>query len=477
MNWKLGFLFVAVVPLLAWNHSEVDRFPYLGTKTLYRPHQHPDTYEHPPALCKPIYVSLLSRHGSRTVSSRKSYKHAYKVFHQAHKDDNLSKKGRHAYKWMQELEALPELGLLTKEGVKQQYALGKRLGAWNNDFFLNKKVLMTSTYVKRTQQSLAAFQRGLRDAVGGAIDFQVSRGGKCEDFQLRYFDNCSRYRRYFNGKMKERREAIQSKVVDKPGFKRMVSDHFDVFFKDRNLGKVPGGAEVQTIEDLFELCQNDYNMNEKTGEDHFCAYLSRELRRDFVFVKDDLASYYKLGPVKAFDDPQDQGVTYKMACTAVSSFLEDMEAVTHGRSDSVAHLRFAHLETVMPVAILMGLFGTDKDLDVKEDPQWISDNIAGMGSNIRWLAYQCGEGELASYKVKMFYDEQEQHFPIPACQNSYFCDWRDVKAYYRDRFETLGLGACTLPEWNRICDNGDDNGRAQCQSYHREIDLEDQDDS
>ncbi len=67
-----------------------------------------------------------------------------------------------------------------------------------------------------------------------------------------------------------------------------------------------------------------------------------------------------------------------------------------------------------------------------------------------------------TYKVKMLYNEKEYKFPFETCRNSVFCDWDKVKAFYGKRLADLGLGTCSTEDWNQLCNNGLDNGKAMC---------------
>src|SRR5712671_2667699 len=109
------FLVITIVFLQAWlKKKHTDQTPYLGSKTPYSPQQDSTTYEKEPTHCKPIYLSMLTRHGSRTISSHNDFKHVFTELDKAHKSALLTEKGENVYTWLKEMNTIPELGLLTE---------------------------------------------------------------------------------------------------------------------------------------------------------------------------------------------------------------------------------------------------------------------------------------------------------------------------------------------------------------------------
>ena len=436
----------------AWSAYD-ERAPYLGTKTLYKPQQEASTYEQPPDNCQPIFISLLGRHGSRHVGSQKEFEAAWKAFQKAEDEGSLTKLGMKAYNWLKELHESKELGLLTKEGYKELYGIGKRMAEQYPDLFEDAAVELSTTSVKRTQQSRDAFQDGLLSQLDGDVDFKYTQAKPGEDYELRFFDSCTRYKSYQHGEGKERREMIQDWVLGAEVTKRQIYQTMENLMKSPLPLTKLGDENTKVVGELNSLCQSDYNVQPKKGEKKFCSLLDKDLRHSFLYGGDDLETYYILGPVQTAQDHDNQSINFTMACTALNSFLDDIESAAQNTNATVAHLRFAHLETVLPLSVLMGLHQTDKDLDAHENPQWRSEEFAGMGSNVQWIAYSCKSGDQKNYKVKMLYNEKEVKFPAPGCENSYYCDWELLKAYYHELYRYYGLGSCSLGEWNRVCGN------------------------
>lgn len=436
----------------------------LGTKTTYFPHADISKYEKAPRMCKPVFVSMLTRHGSRTMSSREDLELILNTFEESHKDGDLTAKGELVLQWLKDVDkSIPEFGLLTKQGEREQFGIGYRMHALYPGLFKEGKIKMSSTHKKRTQQSRDWFKTGFHSFSKSHNEFEVREGKKCEDLELRYFDNCSLYQDYQDGEIKERKKELTAKILDDKDLHLEIDKMLDLLFKKKVTFKskrFPKNAQV--IVDLYGLCQQDYSLDPPSGEQRFCSLLSTKLRKKMEFIKDDIDSFYKLGPVHNSSLPGTSALNYKMACLPLKSMMNDVESVIRGENTNIANLRFAHLESVLPLAVLVGLFGTKEDLGTEPDPKWKSSEIGGMASNMQWIAYECGEGKEKTHKIKLLYSEKEYHFPIQECQSSYYCDWKHVKKYFEDRFAKLGLGSCSQDEWDRMCHNDSDHGKRMC---------------
>jgi hypothetical protein len=434
---------------------------FLGSKIPYQAQEESSAYEKPPSSCKPVYLSMLARHGSRYISDDRSMITAHKEFSNAHELGMLTTKGDEVYQWLKKMEGSFKIGDLTKQGEQEHFGIGKRIFQSYPDLFSGNKVLLSTTHINRTMQSRDSFLKGLNQSVKVPNHYEYREGNKCEDLEGKFFSNCSRFKKYAKGEAKEIEESLVRKIYGSEQFRKYRDENLQSLFRIEHLANIEDKIELKILENIYKLCQQDYNIDPNEGERRFCSVLHPEIKKIFQFSKEDLQTYYYMGPVKRTHDKNLHGITYKMSCPALKSFLNDIETLTKGENDSAAHFRFAHVETVLPLAVLMGIFETDKDL-TEANPQWQSQKIAGMASNIQWIAYKCSEEGKETYKVKMLYNEKEYHFPISSCRDSEFCDWDTVKAHYQKRLVDLGLGSCSVQDWNQLCDNASDNGKMMC---------------
>ena len=117
------------------------------------------------------------------------------------------------------------------------------------------------------------------------------------------------------------------------------------------------------------------------------------------------------------------GVTWRMASTLKEDFLQEVDAIASGASGQpVAHLaklRFAHAETIIPFAAMLGLPGMSEALPpatlyTYRNSAWRGAAVAPMAANIQWDVYRNTAGAVA---LRMLYNERETDF-APACDGA-----------------------------------------------------------
>lgn len=435
---------------------------YLGNKTSYIPQQDPLTYEKPSLQCKPVFISMLTRHGSRAINYSSHFAFSLQYFQKANTNSMLTAKGKIVHQWLRKMAAYEKYGRLTDQGAQELYNLGSRMQALYPMIFHNKSVQLESTYMDRAKRSRDSFQQGLSKGEHNTRFTSIDHT-RCEDLELRYFSNCKLYQDYRQGEARDRKQSINSAALNEAKNTRAMDTIVQMLFQKKALRTLKQEDKHSLISEFYTLCQHDYNVDSKRGESKFCSLLPQDFRHVLKHIKGDVGSFYKLGPVQTYEDARYKNINYTMSCMPLRSMMNDIESVAQNTSNSTAHLRFAHLETVLPLAVLIGLFKTDKDIESSPTPQWDSSEIATMGANIQWIAYSCNEEQSESIKVKMLYNEKEYHFPIPECQNSFYCDWNIVKIFYEKKFKELGLGTCSISDWNRICGlHNEEDGRNFC---------------
>jgi hypothetical protein len=102
-----------------------------------------------------------------------------------------------------------------------------------------------------------------------------------------------------------------------------------------------------------------------------------------------------------------------------------------------ADLRFAHAETIAPIAALMGCEGA---ATASVDPMaygrvWHADRVMGYSANIQWVFYRNGSDDVL---VKVLYNERPVGLPILTEQFPYY-SWKKLREYYLHKLHTLDL--------------------------------------
>ena len=118
-----------------------------------------------------------------------------------------------------------------------------------------------------------------------------------------------------------------------------------------------------------------------------------------------------------------------------------------------AEYRFGHAETIIPLAALLKLPGSETatprgELYTWENSAWRGDQVAPMGANIQWDAFQNERGDTL---VRMLYNEKEVPFNEgcePISEGSTFYTIDELAA-------CLPLGATSDHSKARIGEGGD----------------------
>jgi len=421
---------------------------YLGTKTPYQSNKEAE-YEKPPANCKAVHIGGVHRHGSRFLSKERGMNHAESILKAALEKDELSEKGINLLQWIYDAKKTFKAGHLSSQGEQELYELGRRTYERFPEIFIanNRKINLSATYKERTQHSRDRFQAGLMEA--GNIDrslFEIHTNTRCADLFLRYFDSCQKFVDYRSDLFKKITSDKTAQHETNPENIQIRNRSLEQIFENYGEKSLNTKEAWALSDDIFQLCRQDYCLDSKTGEAKFCSLLSNDLKK-IHFQKDNIESYYKIGPMADLVDPKYSKVSHAMACMAVEPLFTEIEKHVRGERDAnAAYLGFAHAETVTPLTDYFKLF--DENFD-----KWSASEVTPMGSNIEIVTYECTQEDQKSYKLKLFYNEKEHHFPIEECRKSYFCDWHLVQKFYTDQKIAHGTNSCSLQDWNAYCGN------------------------
>ncbi len=183
---------------------------------------------------------------------------------------------------------------------------------------------------------------------------------------------------------------------------------------------------------LYELYGAAAGMQAELKSD-FTRYLQPAQAAVFAETEDALGFYGKGPGTREGGD-----INYKMAQTLLDDFFGEIDAIAAGNLAHLAKLRFAHAETVIPLAALLGLESMSTPLPRAllysyQNSAWRGADVAPMAANIQWDVFGNSGGELI---VRMLYNERERAFK-PACDSarirpgSHFYIYRRLKECYR----------------------------------------------
>lgn len=183
---------------------------------------------------------------------------------------------------------------------------------------------------------------------------------------------------------------------------------------------------VDAAMDLYNLYIIAADMQEENIGDHtfdFDQYFTTISPEDgdvFAWILD-MEDFYEKGPSYAGQDE-----TYRIAQPLLDDFFNSIDERVAGGT-TAATFRFAHAETIMPFAALIGAPGSTQQAPAVADPQtdadvynyqnneWRGESVTPMAANIQWdVATRDGidpeTGNAYTPLIRMLYNEEEVAF-------------------------------------------------------------------
>ena len=465
---------------------------FLTTKTPYQPRQAVTAYAAPPAGFTAVHTQLVARHGTRGMTSMKDDLALLNMCREAAREHALTPLGQSLMADVQRLIevqlllgsgidgiAKPGYANLTQIGIDEHRELARRMVQRLPALFAasdGRAIVVKHSGVDRARDSAFFFTQALAQAappvassIGPAtVDrftlyfhkLNVKTDGVIVPSDPRHavFYDSQLYQQYVDSpRLQQHLDAIHHDARLKGAARVVLERLFSKTFVDRleagQLRFANSGAMQATSADGKHHANADGNG--KTVIDsprgalmalsalyEIAPGLSTELQRDFrPYIPDaqarllawanDAEDFYSKGPGAATDRP----VTYKMATGLLVDFFDEAE---RGSATHLASLRFAHAETIVPLAALLELPGSQTAAPAGqpfayENNPWRGENVAPYASNIQWDSYRNARGTML---VRMLYNEQETDFK-PACDGARFARG----SHY---YEVAALRSCYL---------------------------------
>lgn len=418
----------------------------LTTKAPYQPQGTLRSYQRPPARFRPVFTENVSRHGSRTLSSSGDGDALLALWQVARSDGALTRLGAGLGPEIQRLlaaNAALGYGNLTASGKQEIASTAVRMagrlpglfrsaarGVANGD--PGERVAVVAASQQRTVDSAAAFVSGLESAVPGlarAVDATQTNN------DLLYFHKAAVNQDYQDYVANDPRvAAAETAATDQPRSRAVARAMLERSFTPAFVRQIAAGGDAAEFADEIGAADAVYSLwavtRDMPDEGHWTMdrYITPGQAAWFGYL-DDVTSFYENGPAFAGDD-----ITYKMAGVLLDDMLAQLQAKADGTSQLDAVLRFTHAEEIFPLATLLQLPGSTKQLPAGTEFSYAGDpfrgaRVAPMGANILWDLFRKG----SAYLVRMLYNEKQTAFKAsctPVARGSYFYSLDELEICY-----------------------------------------------
>jgi multiple inositol-polyphosphate phosphatase/2,3-bisphosphoglycerate 3-phosphatase len=405
--------------------------PPLGTKTLYVPGK--DTNAAIPSGYSAFFISHVGRHGARHVTNLNELTRLDGFLQQMADAGGLLPDGlrlRDMVHAIMEVEKKYTPGTLTTIGGEEQYGIGKRMGDRYSDLLRQPGdcLRVTTTTELRTEQSAEHFLDGLAPAPGC-----LTRNAD-DTVRLRFFSLCPSYTAFAKkGEWKQLQKRLEESDSCQAVCDRIVHRLFDTErVAQLKRGELkPFDSPQAFLMAMYSAAVIVPGLGEELGAtdpDIFSLLSPGEAEE--IAVVDDAKEFFTKGP--GLDA---NGIQVRVAAPLLADFLTSAdEWLRQGKKG--ADLRFAHAETVAPIAALMELEGAET---AARDPfhysdAWKADRVMGYSANIQWVFYR-GAGKPL---LKVLYNERPVHLPVKTDRYPYY-EWKAVREYYWKKLGGMGV--------------------------------------
>ncbi|OWZ03898.1 Multiple inositol polyphosphate phosphatase 1 [Phytophthora megakarya] len=393
----------------------------MSTKTLYAP---PSVgSESLEDSCFPVQLNFAIRHGTRNPTMKDITR-----INNTHSRLLLDHEGE-VSTWVENWEnPFPKEteAWLADKGVRELIEIGQRLRARlspSSVFYDARKFFFEHTWKIRTKQSAEAFAFGFFDGLQPVFYHSDPMG---EDEVLRFYDNCPTFERQI--------DSNKSATIEHRKYRSSEQMH-------KNL------AKFQTLSRFQSATQNDmeaayagcaFDVAVRNVFDQWCSFFDDEMLLSMDYFQD-LKHFYRKSHGHA--------LSYEIATPLLQDIFRTIKQRVDGKNKIEGHFRFAHAETILPLASLLNLsyfdqhasdreghFRADTPLDLALQRKFKSSELAPFAANIGFVLYECSPDQGSKqtkpeYKVKTLLNEREVKFN--ECKGQVLCPFDVLENIFR----------------------------------------------
>jgi len=408
---------------------------FLGTKTLYK--QLAKTRTASPAGYVPVFINHVGRHGARHLTKTVESTLAYRLLLKADSTGQLSADGARLKQMVLNLQKAENGNAksISAEGRSELAGIGERMAEnYANIFAIGSAVEVRITKEARTKQSADAFLSGLNKKLSAPI----SPDAQNDDTNLRFYDLSPAYKKFENGVDDSEPKISFNKQLHLDEINNAVASRI---FKSDFLAQLDVAKKEKLVSDLFGFAcivysiQNEISQAGLSMQDVNIKSLFTCDQLNTLGILDSADEYLKKGP-----GVDNNSIQVRIAVPLLVDFINSTdEYIKSGKYG--AKLRFAHAETIAPIAALMQIEGADKaSNDIKHINQtWQASKVIPLSSNIQWIFYKRKKGT-GDYLVKILFNEKEARISgVATVKNANWYRWKDLRAFYMKKLAKLNV--------------------------------------
>jgi len=429
----LGGGMVLCAYVMGWAQEGPSRPAYLGTKTPYI--FSGGAVMPPPAGFQPVFISYVGRHGARFLTKGGAEQQVLQVLQSAEKSNGLTELGLRVAEVIRHLLTAGKGNYerITLLGGEEQAAIGERMRLSYGPVFAGRGLEVMTTWKLRTQQSAAAFLKGL-GKYDGALKY--TRAPDSTDTVLRFYDLSPAYQRYKKSSLIK--QCLDS--LDKDGRTAATAGRiYARLFRPVFARRLMAERGVAFADDLYDLYAIAWSMS---GELRAAGHPGDRGGLGAAFDKDGLewlelrngaADFLEKGP--GLDS---LGIQVRVAAPLLADLINSLDRAVAKAGSGDAVLRFTHAEAIAPLTALLGIQGISSPVRsiYRYPDHWRAGDVIPLSANIQLILYA---GDSGSYLVKVLLNEKEAVLPVAAGQWPYY-RWEDVRAYYVEKLGALQAG-------------------------------------
>lgn len=405
----------------------------LGSKTLYAPAL--NNYTKPRAGYLPVFINHVGRHGARHLTKDVASYKAFQLLMIADSADGLTDDGKRLKGMLLALRKLelPHLKSISIAGKTEQIDLATRMVRSNPALFSSPvPVRIKITKEIRTAETADAFLKGLGTRVKSQAPVKT-----IDDTALRFFDLSPAYLSF------EKKGSWENQLLaftSSEAYKNSVNAFTARIFLQSSLPVDREGF----AQDIFGFLSIVPSIRKEATDSSFFLLeklLTCEELKQFAQF-DQLEDYLLKGPGE-----DSTGIQVKIAVPLLVEFLRSTDDFIRIPSKRL-ELRFAHAETISPIAALMQLTGASSSSEKANDFRtvWKPEEIIPLSANIQWIIYQKpGKKDLL---IKILLNEKETLIKGLKPKKFPYYDLNQVREFYVKMLSGLGADVDTsMPEF------------------------------